>query len=54
MEGRDTTRFCRSAIIRTMKIHDPPFGILVDHVRGTLHGGVDVSRIAEARGDYAL
>jgi gamma-glutamyltranspeptidase/glutathione hydrolase len=27
-----------------------PLGILVDHVRGTLHGGVDVFRIAEAYG----
>lgn len=27
-----------------------PLGILVDQARGTLHGGVDVFRIAEARG----
>ena len=27
-----------------------PLGILVDHERGTLHSGVDVFRIAEARG----
>jgi hypothetical protein len=27
-----------------------PLGILVNHERGTLHSGVDVFRIAEARG----